>query len=284
MALAAVLPFPVQPEPPAPAPAPQRSRGRGRLAVRSDGIETRLVEMFQEGSAKLRLPRTRTGAVEAVMINSGGGMTGGDRFSWTVEVGDGATAVLTTQACEKVYRADEGLAEVAAQLTVGAGARLDWLPQETILFDRSALSRTIEADVAGDGRLLIVESVVLGRRAMGETLSRAAFRDRWRVRRDGRLIFADALTLDGDIPARTASAPLLGGAGAFATLLLVASDVAGSLEAVRAAIGDLGGASAFDGKLVARIAAPDGLTLRRALLPAIAALSGGRPAPSVWTL
>jgi urease accessory protein len=284
MALAAVLPFPVQPEPPAPAPAPQRSRGRGRLAVRSDGIETRLVEMFQEGSAKLRLPRMRTGAVEAVMINSGGGMTGGDRFSWTVEVGDGATAVLTTQACEKVYRADEDLAEVAAQLTVGAGARLDWLPQETILFDHSALSRTIEADVAGDGRLLIVESVVLGRRAMGETLSRAAFRDQWRVRRDGRLVFADALKLDGDIPARAASSPLLGGAGAFATLLLVASDVAGSLEAVRAAIGDLGGASAFDGKLVARIAAPDGLTLRRALLPAIAALSGGRPAPSVWTL
>ncbi|MCF8505929.1 MAG: urease accessory protein UreD [Caulobacter sp.] len=284
MALAAVLPFPVQPEPPASAPAPQRSRGRGRLTVRGESGVTRLVELFQEGSAKLRLPRTRTGAVEAVMINSGGGMTGGDRFSWTVDVGDGATAVLTTQACEKVYRADEGRAEVAARLTVGAGARLDWLPQETILFDRSALSRTIEADVAGDGRLLLAESVVLGRRAMGETLSRVAFHDRWRVRRDGRLLFADDLRLDGDIPARAASPPLLGGAGAFATLLLVAPDAAGPLDAIRAAVGSLGGASAFDGKLVVRIAAPDGLTLRRALLPAIAALSGGRPAPSVWTL
>jgi len=282
MALAAVFPFPVQPEPPA--PAPQRSRGCGRLTVRGERGVTRLVEMFQGGSAKLRLPRTRTGAVEAVMINSGGGMTGGDRFSWTVDVGDGATAVATTQACEKVYRADQGRAEVAARLTVGAGARLDWLPQETILFDRSALTRTIEADVTGDGRLLLAESVVLGRRAMGETLSRAAFHDRWRVRRDGQLAFADDLKLEGDIPARAAPAPLLGGAGAFATLLLVAPDAAGALDAVRAAIGDLGGASAFDGKLVVRIAAPDGLTLRRALLPAIAVLSGGRPAPSVWTL
>lgn len=284
MALAAVLPFPVKPDPPAPAPAPQRAHGRGRLTVRHEAGVTRLVELFQEGSAKLRLPRSRTDALEAVMINSGGGMTGGDRFSWTVDVGDGASAVLTTQACEKVYRAEDGRAEVSARLTVGAGARLDWLPQETILFDRSALTRTIDADVALDGRLLLAESVVLGRRAMGETLTRALFHDRWRVRRDGRLIFADDLRLAGDIPALRVSTPLLGGAGAFATLLLVSADAEAVLSLVRAAIGDLGGASAFDGKLVCRIAAPDGLALRRALLPAIAALSGGRPAPSVWTL
>lgn len=282
MALAAVIPLPVQPDPPL--PAPQRARGVGRLTVRHEDGATRLVELFQEGSAKLRLPRARADAVEAVMINSGGGMTGGDRFSWTIDVGDSAAAVLTTQACEKVYRAQAGEAVVATRLIVGAGARLDRLPQETILFDRSALARTIEADVAADGRLLLAESVVLGRRAMGETLTRAHFHDRWRIRRDDRLLFADDLKLSGDIPALTASPPLLGGAGAFATLLLVAPDAETSLDAARAAIGGLGGASAFDGKLVVRIAAPDGLTLRRALLPAIAVLSGGRPAPSVWTL
>lgn len=282
MAFAAAIPLPVPLNPPL--PAPQRARGVGRLTLSHEDGVTRLVELFQEGSAKLRLPRVRAGAVEAVMINSGGGMTGGDRFRWTVEVGDGVAAVLTTQACEKVYRASEGVARVAARLTVGAGARLDWLPQETILFDRSALARTIEADVAADGGLLLAEAVVLGRRAMGETLSRASFHDRWRIRRDGRLLFADDLGLSGDIPALAASPPLLGGVGAFATLLLVAPDAEASLDAVRAAIGDLGGASAFDGKLVVRVAAPDGLTLRRALLPAIAVLGGGRPAPSVWTL
>ena len=185
MALAAVIPFPVPPEP-AP-PAPQRARGHGRLTVRREDGRTRLVELFQEGSAKLRLPTSRDGALQAVMINSGGGMTGGDRFSWDVDVGDGASAILTTQACEKVYRADAGHAEVAARLTVGVGGRLDWLPQETILFERSALHRTIEADVAADGRLLLAESVVLGRRAMGETVTRTDFHDRWRIRRDGQL-------------------------------------------------------------------------------------------------
>lgn len=282
MALAAVVPFPVQPG--SVVPAPQRARGVGRLTVRHEDGATRLVELFQEGSAKLRLPRVRTDAVEAVMINSGGGMTGGDRFSWTVDVGDGAAAVLTTQACEKVYRAQAGEARVATQLTVGAGARLDWLPQETILFDRSALARTIEADVAAGGRLLLAEAVVLGRRAMGETLTRASFHDRWRIRRDGRLLFADDLKLGGDFSTLAASPPLLGGAGAFATLLLVAPDAEALLDAVRTAIGEFGGASAFGGKLVVRIAARDGLALRRALLPAIAVLSGGRPAPSVWTL
>lgn len=282
MGMVAVTPFPVQPE--SPAPSPQRARGAARLTVRHEDGRTRLIELFQEGAAKLRLPTVYDDALQAVMINSGGGMTGGDRFSWDVEVGDGASAILTTQACEKVYRADDGRAEVAARLTVGAGGRLDWLPQETILFERSALARAVEADVAADARLLLAESVVLGRRAMGETLSRVAFHDRWRIRRDGRLIFADDLKLSGDIPALTASPPLLGGAGAFATLLLVSPDADASLDAVRAAIGGLGGVSAFDGKLVVRIAAPDGLSLRRALLPAIAVLSGGRPAPSVWTL
>ena len=282
MALAVALPFPAPPE--SAPPAPQRARGRGRLTVRREDGRTRLVELFQEGSAKLRLPTVRDDALQAVMINSGGGMTGGDRFSWDIDVGPGAAAILTTQACEKVYRADAGHAAVAARLTVGIGARLDWLPQETILFERSALHRTIDADVAVGGRLLLAESVVLGRRAMGERVKHTDFHDRWRIRRDGRLLFADDLRLAGDILALTRSGPLLAGAGAFATLLLVAPDAEAPLEAVRAAIGPLGGASAFDGKLVCRIAAPDGLALRRALLPALAALSGGRPAPSVWTL
>jgi urease accessory protein len=282
MVIALAAPPPVQPD--APTAAPQRARGRARLAVRREDGRTRLKTLFQEGSAKLRLPRDRSEAIEAVMINTGGGVTGGDRFDWSVEVGDGAVATVTTQACEKVYRAEAGHADITARLTVGAAARLDWLPQETILFDRSALSRRIEADMAADGRLLLVEAVILGRRAMGETVTFADFRDRWRVRRDGRLIFADDLRLTGDIPARTASRPLLAGAGAFATLLLVAPDAEATLEPVRAALGSLGGASAFDGKLVARIAAPDGLALRRALLPAIAALRGGLPLPSVWTL
>ncbi len=260
----------------------QRAFGCGRLAVGADGGRTRLQRLYQEGSAKLRLPRARGPSLEAVIINSAGGMTGGDRFAWTVQTGAGAHAVLTTQACERVYRASADTARVDVQLTLESGARLDWLPQETILFDGSALSRTITAELAEDAVLLLCEAVILGRHAMGETFARGAFHDRWRIRRQGRLVFADDLRLDGDIPHQIHQPALLAGAGAFATLLLVDAGADTHLDAVRAAVEGLGGASAFDGKLVARLAAADGLTLRRALIPALLAL--GATPPAVWTL
>jgi urease accessory protein len=263
------------------APA-QRAFGRGRIAVRAAGGVTRLDRLYQEGAAKLRLPRQRGAALEAVMINSAGGMTGGDRFSWTVEAGPGTHAVLTTQACERIYRASADAARVEAKLTLEAGARVDWLPQETILFDGSALTRGITADLAEDAGLLLCEAVILGRHAMGETFTRGLFHDRWRIRRAGRLVFADDLKLDGDIPHLVRQPALLDGAGAFATLLLADPDAESRIDAVRGAIGELGGASAFDGKLLARLTAPDGLRLRRTLILALIAL-GAKP-PAVWTL
>jgi urease accessory protein len=261
-------------------PTLQRARGVGRIAVRADGAATRLERLFQEGCAKVRLPRAD--GCEAVLINTAGGLTGGDQLSWAAEAGAGAELTLTTQACEKVYRALAGAAETQVSLRAGDGARIDWLPQETILFDRGALSRRLEADLAEGATLLAVEAVILGRTAMGEQVRTGALRDRWRIRREGRLVFADDVRLQGAVAETTKAAPLLAGACAFASVLLVAEDAERFLPAVRAAIGGLGGASAFDGKLFARIAASHGLALRRALLPALEALRDGRPLPRVW--
>jgi len=266
-------------------PGLQRARGVGRLSAKADGPTTRLDRLHQDGCAKIRLPVDHAArGLEAVLINTSGGLTGGDRMAWRGEALAGSRLTLTTQACEKVYRADDGRAEVTADLAVGPGARLDWLPQETILFDGAALSRRLEADLAADAALLVVEAVILGRTAMDETVRQGELRDRWRIRREGRLVFADDLALEGPIAATAALPPLLGGAKAFASLLLVADDAERALAPVRSAIGEAGGASAFDGKLFARIVAPDGLTLRRALIPAIAALRGGEPCPRVWRL
>lgn len=261
----------------------QRARGSGRIAVRAEGGVTRLARLYQDGCGKIRLPRdARAEGLEAVLINSSGGLTGGDRMDWAAEVGDGARLTLSTQACEKVYRARDGVAEQRAALTVGAGARLDWLPQETILFDGGALSRRLEADLAEDARLLCVEAVILGRTAMDETVRSGALHDRWRIRREGRLVFADDLRLDGAIAEIAAKAPMLAGARAFASLLLLADDAEALLGPLRAALGPTGGASAFDGKLFARVAAPDGFALRQALLPALEILRDGAPLPRVW--
>lgn len=264
-------------------PVLQRAQGCGRVAVHADAGRTRLTRLFQEGCGKIRLPRdVRAEGLDAVLINSSGGLTGGDRMAWTAEAGAQARLTLTTQACEKVYRARDGVAEVATRLVAREGARLAWLPQETILFDGAAISRTLDADLDDDAELLAVEAVVLGRTAMAETVRVGGLRDRWRVRRAGELIFADDLRLEGAVEALAAEAAVLGGARAFASILLVSDTAPQRLAAVRAALGPTGGASAFDGKLFARVVAADGFELRRVLLPALEILRGGAPLPRVW--
>jgi urease accessory protein len=262
-------------------PVLQRARGCARIAVRAEDGATRLSRLYQDGCGKIRLPKAA--GLEAVLINSAGGVTGGDRLEWATEAGAGARLTLTTQACEKVYRARDGVAEVRTTLTLGEDARIDWLPQETILFDGGGLTRTLDADLAEGAQLLAVEAMILGRTAMDETVRTGALRDRWRIRREGRLVFADDLRLEGAVADIAGGAPILAGAPAFASLLLVAHDAARFLAPVRAALGPMGGASAFDGKLFARVVAPDGFSLRRALIPALTVLRDGAPLPRVWT-
>lgn len=260
----------------------QRAEGTGRISVHAVDGTSRLHRLYQDGCAKIRLPRDADAVgLEAVLINSSGGLTGGDRLTWRAEAGEGARLTVTTQACERIYRSGGDVAKVETHLTVGAGAELHWLPQETLLFDQGALARSFDADLAAGARLLAVESVVLGRTAMGEQVLAGRLRDRWRVRREGRLVFADDVRMEGEVARICAAAPVLAGGCAFASLLLVADDAQARLDAVRSALGETGGASAFDGKLFARIVAPDGRALRKALIPALEALRGAS-LPRVW--
>src|SRR5690606_26793550 len=150
--------------------------------------------------------------LEAVLINTAGGLTGGDRLSWSIEVGEGAAACLTTQASEKVYRAAAGRAEVAARLDVAAGGRVAWLPQETIVFDRAAFSRSLEVDLASGAELLLVEAAVFGRTAMGERAVDGLFLDRWRVRCEGALVHAEDFRIGPRIDDALARPAIAGGA------------------------------------------------------------------------
>jgi urease accessory protein len=266
-------------------PALQRAVGDGRIAVGRDSGLTRLRRLYQDGCAKIRLPRSHgTDGLEAVLLNTSGGLTGGDRLSWCAVAGTGAALTLTTQACEKVYRASGGVAEVNVRLQAGAGAHLEWLPQETILFDEGALRRRVDVELAEDATLLAVEAVVLGRQAMGERVKRGQLQDRWRVRRGQRLAFADDLKLSGDMGRAAGCHATLGGARAFASLLLIAPDADQRLQPLRKVLGPGGGASAFDGRLFARVVAPNGFLLRQVLIAALATLRGGVPPPRVWTL
>lgn len=267
-----------------PAGRPQRARGTGRLSAKASPVGTRLGALYQEGCAKIRLPKSFDGTMEAVLINTAGGLTGGDRLDWCFELGAGTRLTMTTQACERVYKASASTATIETRIAVGAGARADWLPQETILFDRACLSRRLEVDLAGDAAFLAVEAVLLGRKAMGEMMETGLFRDRWRVRREGRLVHAEEACLAGDVAALSAGRAMLAGDRAFATILFCAATAEAHVEPLRRLLGDAGGVSHWQDKLVARLTAADGFALRKTLIPVISHLRSGASVPKVWTL
>ena len=274
-------------------PVAQRVAGRGRLFCGRAGGRTRLQRLYQDGSAKIRMPAVQSDPLEAVLINTAGGLTGGDRLGWEVDVGEGASASITTQACEKVYRAASDRAETRVSLRVGPGGRLAWLPQETIVFDRAAFARTLDVELAGSAEALLLEATLFGRLAMGERTTAGSFHDRWRVRQDGALIHAEDFRIGPDIAARLARPAVAGGALAVATLLLVSPRAESLLEPARAIVGDPvisggGGASFWNvgrsGKLLARLCAGDGYQLRKRLVPLVELLNGRAGLPKLWSL
>jgi urease accessory protein len=250
------------------------------------GEETTLDDLRQAGCLKARFPRRLVpGWLDAVMLNTGGGVAGGDRLDVGIALGPGTRATIAAQAAERFYRslALDQPSHVRTTLTVADDAHLEWLPQETILFDRSALNRRLEVELAGTARFLGVETLVFGRTAMGETVREGHLRDLIRIRRAGTLILHDAIRLDGSIAEHLARPAVAGGAGVVATLIHIAPDAEAGLDAVRVALADAkAGASAWNGMLIVRILGADSASVRRTVMAALSVLRGSRPLPRVW--
>lgn len=266
----------------------QRSRGEASVALEHGTAGMRLTGLRQQGSAKCILPYGavgRGGAPEVVFLNTSGGLTGGDALSYAVTLGPRARAVATTQTAERAYRSSGGAARVRVAMTVGADGWLDWVPQETILFEGSCLDRRTTLDLAPGAGCLLLESVVLGRAAMGETVARVALRDWREIRQSGRPVMVEPLALT-DRALQTGAAGLAG-ARVFASVAMVGQGVADLLDPVRAVLDEAGvtaAASAPDGRLMLRMMAADGWPLRRQVARCLAVLRRGQPLPRVWQM
>ena len=264
----------------------QRAVGELRVAVKRFGTETVLDELRQVGCLKARFPRRIvSGWMDVVMLNTGGGVAGGDRLDLAFDVGSGGQVTIAAQAAERFYRAlvADAPSRVRTKLAVGDGAALEWLPQETILFDRSAVDRRLEVELAPDARFLGVETLVFGRTAMGERVREGWLRDLIRVRRGGELLLHDAIRIDGAVEETLRRAAAGAGAAVVATLVYVAPDVATRLESVRAALGSAqAGASVWNGMLVARILGSSSASVRSTVVAVLNVLREDRPLPRVW--
>ncbi len=270
----------------------QRADGAARVAVRGEGGRTVIADLYQRAPGKVLFPVV-DGEVcrEAVFLNTAGGVAGGDHLRYEARAESGASLVVTTQAAERVYRAIDAPGRVETRIEARSSAALEWLPQETILFDGGRLSRATEIHVDAGSTVLAMDWLILGRAASGERVGQGEVRDNWRVYRDGRLVWADAFRLGGDIAALAAKKPLLAGCTAIATILYAAADAPARLDHAREALSGAAchaGATVVNGLLVARLAAADAGDLRAAVTDCLRAFRAhlqGRPVslPKVWT-
>ncbi len=266
------------------APARQRADAYARASFARTGARTEPERLFETGGLRWRFPRSAS-PCEAVLVNTGGGVAGGDAYRVELALREGAEVEATTTAAEKIYRSDGAPARIETRLTLAPQASLFWLPQETLIFEGAALARRLQVEMAGDASLILVESLVFGRLARGESSIDARLRESWRIRRDGRLVFADETRLDH--AGAALDRPAVGaGARALATIIAAAPAVETRLSDVRAALdtasGEVeAGASAFDGLVVARLLSASPVRLRETVIASILAL-GGRKPPRLW--
>lgn len=252
----------------------ERARGDVGLSMGAKGIR----RLRESGSLKIRLP---SGSQDAILINTAGGIAGGDRYRIAIEAEPQSRIIVTSQAAERVYRTLGPQAEIEVRHRVEDGAGLYWLPQETILYDGSSLRREIEVDLAADARFLGLETTVLGRRESGETIQSLAFRENWTIRREGRLLHSERLRLEGALPRSSAS---LGEASAFSTLIFLAPEAEALGARCQPLLGETGGVSAWNGRLVLRLLAEDGYALRKRLATLLPLFLPKSTLPTLWHL
>jgi len=266
----------------------QRSSGAVRVSYKQQGAHTVLDTLYQQGCYQARLPRnSEHRACETILINTAGGLTDDDELCCQATWQASTTALLTTQAAERIYRSRGAVARIRTQLDVGDHAVACWLPQETIIYDSGRLDRCTEVDMAAGANLLAVESVVFGRTAMGEAAEDAYLLDRWRLRIGGKLVFADAILFDsasqGPLLQHRQRRAIADGATAMATIVYVGPDKDRQLDKLRtvlqqcqlaAAVSDLGAL------LVARMLAASGQQLRAAIVRVFTAANDGAGLPT----
>jgi urease accessory protein len=263
--------------------AANRAVGAVTFDVHLKDGATRRRALHEEGSLRVRFPSPEQKGLSAVFVNTAGGVAGGDRFDIDIAAGAGAHLTVTTAAAEKVYRSHGPEAQVNIALRAGDDARLAWLPQETIVFDRARVARRIDIDLSQSASLLLCEIVVFGRAAMGEVMAHGSFKDRWRMRIGGKLVFAETVRLDGDISEKLARSAVANGGVAIGTALIVPGDeaIVARVREASDAFGAEVGVSAWNGFAMARFCAQDAAKLRTDMMKVLECVSPSG-LPRLW--
>lgn len=261
-----------------------RAVGRVAISCALSPTGTRIVDLEEHGGYRVKFPDPTGTAIEPVIINTGGGVAGGDRLDIDICAGKGAHIASSTATAERIYRSSGADTRINVRLRAAEGAALSWLPQATILFSGARLARRFDVDVSSKATLLMAEATVFGRIASGETMGPGYYRDDWRVRRDGRLLFAESIRMDGHIGDTLTRPAVMGGARSSGLLLYVDEHAEDRRDALREALQDRPGThglSAWNGMLVLRVLA-GGLSETHDLLQRAIGTLTQSPLPRTW--
>src|SRR5262245_43215342 len=270
----------------------QRARGLCRIVVGGAEEGNEIIDVFQRSPLRMIFPQINGARVkEAVLINTAGGIAGGDRLECSVTAVAGASIAFTSQTAERVYRALDEPARVLTKLKVNDGARLAWFPQETIIFNWARLQRETEIEISTGAELLALEWLVFGRAAHGEQILGGQLSDRWHVKKDGRLIWADTFHVGEEVFPHLNRRALLGNCKAIATLIYFGPELDKRLELLRdisSSLDCLCAATSVNGLIIVRLAADTSSNLKlalRALLNHIGPEFGPGPfrVPKMWS-
>lgn len=257
-----------------------RAEGAVAITAKRDGAITRIEALAESGGYRAKFPTPSGSTLEASIVNTGGGVAGGDTLDIDITARAGARLVVTTPSAERIYRSLGDATRINTALTLEAGADLTWAPQATIVFSGARLKRAFKVDLADDARLLMSEIVVFGRRDSGEVMGDGLFQDRWQICRGGKLVFADATRLQGNLGEALARPAVMGPTNIAAIIVCVAPNVGEHLDAVRVALQAThadAGASAWNGMLVVRVLGDRLDRVQASISAAISALDVSRP-------
>jgi urease accessory protein len=270
----------------------QRARGFCRMVLGGSQKGTRIVDVYQQSPIRILFPRTSGVRVEeAVLLNTAGGVAGGDWLETNITAMEEASIAVTTQAAERVYRALAESAHIVTTLKARDTARLAWLPQETIVFNRARVSRVTHIDISSGVELLALEWLVLGRAAYGETLSAGKVTDHWRVVKDGKLVWADGFRITDEVLPHISRKALLSDCTSIATLIYSGTEIGTLLALVRDIASSLPcncAATLVSELMIVRFAARTSYDLRTAVSIVLAAFGGGSSqspfrVPRMWS-
>ena len=196
---------------------PVVSAWKARLALgfSASGGKSVLSEKSHDGPLVVQKPLypEGEGVCHAIVVHPPGGIAGGDELILQVKTEKHASALLTTPGAAKWYRSAGPVAKQSLAFNV-AGA-LEWLPQETIVFDGARAELDCEVGLGSGAGFIGWDIVCFGRTGSGERFERGSYRFSMRLRREGRLIWQERGRVDGggrllDSPAGLAGQPVCG--------------------------------------------------------------------------